>query len=199
MKPCTNYLLIGLCLAALSGPLSGRAATIWNGPLITFTQAAPYPTPPGDRDQLTPNVALTRAAPLSGTGTGGIFNGVTESNYTGNLSPADTQWAVGSLADYATLTYTSWESAGGGSPVHNLPGQPLVVHLLIGHGGEDAGESDPQGQGVLGLSSIVDVRIAAEPLDDLAGFVPDRDGASLEPSVDAVVPPDAKLDVEARV
>jgi hypothetical protein len=50
MKPHTNYILMGLGLAALSGLLSSRAATIWNGSLITFTQAAPYPNP-GDRDQ----------------------------------------------------------------------------------------------------------------------------------------------------
>jgi hypothetical protein len=93
---------MGLCLAVLSGPRSGRAATIWTGPLITFTQAAPYPNP-GDRDQLTPNVALTRADP-SGSGTGGIFNALTETSFTKLVSPAGTKWAVGSLADYATLT-----------------------------------------------------------------------------------------------
>jgi glucose/arabinose dehydrogenase len=119
---------MGLCLAVLSGPRSGRAATIWTGPLITFTQAAPYPNT-GDRDQLTPNVALTRAAP-SGSGTGGIFNAVTETSFTKLVSPAGTKWAVGSLADYATLTYTDWTTCGGGNPVHNLPGKQLVVHLI---------------------------------------------------------------------
>ena len=128
MKSNTNYLLMGLCFAGLSGPLSGPAATIWNGPTITFTQAAPYPNP-GDRDQLTPNVSLTRAAPVGG-GTGGIFNGVTETRFTKLVSPADTEWAVGSLADYATLTYTDWTTVAGGHPVHHLVGQQLVVHLI---------------------------------------------------------------------
>jgi glucose/arabinose dehydrogenase len=128
MKPKTNYLLMGLCLAVLSGPLSGRAATVWTGPLITFTQAAPYPNT-GDRDQITPNVALTRATP-SGSGTGGIFNAATETSFAKFVSPAGTKWAVGSLADYATLTYTDWTTCGGGNPVHNLPGQQLVVHLI---------------------------------------------------------------------
>lgn len=84
MKPHTNYILMGLGLAALSGPLSSRAATIWNGPLITFTQAAPYPNP-GDRDQLTPNVSLTRASPVPSSGTGGIFNGVTETSHANGI------------------------------------------------------------------------------------------------------------------
>src|SRR5712671_3419280 len=123
MKKYLHYLLTALGLAALAQPLIGHSATVWNGPTITFTQSAPYPSA-GDRDQLTPNVSLTRAS------TSGMFNGVTETFYTHNVSPADTGWAVGSLSDYATLTYTSWETAGGGNPVHNLPGQQLVVHLI---------------------------------------------------------------------
>ncbi|MDB6123486.1 MAG: Glucose/sorbosone dehydrogenase-like protein [Pedosphaera sp.] len=124
MKPYNNYILISLCLAALSGPLSGRAATVWNGPLFTYNQPASDPSQPANRDQLTPNVSLTRAI------SAGMFNGVTEPSYTHNFSPADTEWAVGSLTDYATLTYTDWETAGGGNPVLNLPGQQLVVHLI---------------------------------------------------------------------
>jgi len=59
-----------------------------------------------------------------------MFNGVSETFYTHNVSPAGTAWAVGSLADYATLTYTDWETCGGGHPVLTLPGQQLVVHLI---------------------------------------------------------------------
>jgi uncharacterized protein (TIGR03118 family) len=124
MKPHTRYLLIGLCQAALSGPLSGQAATVWDGPLITYTQPAPDPTQAANQDRITPNVWLTRAL------TAGMFNGVNETGYAHNVSPAGTQWAVGSLADYATLTYASWETAGGGNPVLNLPGKQLVVHLI---------------------------------------------------------------------
>jgi hypothetical protein len=113
-----------LAMGALAAPFRGRAATVWTGTPITFTQTSPYPNPPGDRDQLTPSVSLTRAL------TSGLFNGVSESSYTHDLSPAGTLWAVGSLADYATLNYASWEATGGGRPVLNLPGQPLVVHLI---------------------------------------------------------------------
>jgi hypothetical protein len=59
-----------------------------------------------------------------------MFNGVSETFYTHNVSPADTEWAVGFLTNYATLTYTSWEAAGLGHPVINLPGKQLVVHLI---------------------------------------------------------------------
>ncbi|MCX6892577.1 MAG: PQQ-dependent sugar dehydrogenase [Verrucomicrobia bacterium] len=113
-----------LWLALVAGPSRVRAATIWTGPQITYTQPAPDPTQTANRDQLTPNVSLTRAA------ISGMFNGVTEASYSHNLSPADTEWAVGSLADYATLSYASWEITGGGNPVLNLPGQQLVLHLI---------------------------------------------------------------------
>src|SRR3954451_15542155 len=124
MKLDANYILVTLCFAALSGPLASRAATVWDGPLMTYTQPAPDPTQPENRDQLTDNVSLTREI------NSGIFNGVTEMAYSHNISPRDTEWAVGSLADYATLTYTSWEAAGSGKPVMTLPGQQLVLHLI---------------------------------------------------------------------
>jgi glucose/arabinose dehydrogenase len=130
MKLHTNYLLPSLCLALSAAPLSGRGATLWTGASMTFTQTAPYPAPPGDRDQLTANVALTRAAP-SGPGTGGIFNAAAgETSFSRGTSPADTEWAIGSLTDYAILAYTDWTTCGGDNPVRNLSGQQLVVHLI---------------------------------------------------------------------
>lgn len=126
LPTCRAIILLTAFLAVVHLVTLARceAATIWNGPTITFTQASPYPTPPDDRDQLTTNVSLTRAL------TSGMFNGVTETSYTHDSSPADTEWAVGSLSNYATLTYASWEITGGGFPVNNLPGQQLVVHLI---------------------------------------------------------------------
>ena len=123
MKLQIHCAVVGLC-AALFSPSSSRAATVWTGPLITYTQPGTDPSLPANQDRLTPNVWRTRAI------NSGMFNGHLESSYSHNLSPADTAWAVGSLEDYADLTYTSWEAAGGGRPVLNLPGQQLVVHLI---------------------------------------------------------------------
>ena len=127
-----SFTYLGLiAIAGLAVPIMAKAATIWNGPLILFTQGTPYPNPPSDRDQLTSRVALTRAVPGgTSSGNGGIFNAVTETAFNKYTSPADTEWAVGSLADYATLTYSDWTTTGGGNPVHNYPGEQLVVHLI---------------------------------------------------------------------
>jgi glucose/arabinose dehydrogenase len=123
MKSCIHYILTSLLVLFL-GLLSGRSSTVWTGPLITYTQPSPDPTQAANQDQLTPDVSLTRAISQ------GMFNGVNETAYTRDFSPSNTEWAVGTLDNYSNLTYTSWEQAGGGNPVLNLPGQQLVVHLI---------------------------------------------------------------------
>jgi glucose/arabinose dehydrogenase len=123
MKSQAYYVLASV-FAFFNLSVGGRAATIWTGPIITYTQPAPDPTQPANQDLLTTNVSLTRAV------SSGMFNGITETSYTHDFSPADTEWAVGTLDQYASLSYTSWEQAGGGNPVINLPGQQLVVHLI---------------------------------------------------------------------
>jgi hypothetical protein len=127
MKPQAFYTFASLCLASFSTIIGVRAApTIWNGPVTNYSQPAPF-----DQDVLTANVSITRAVPGgAGSQTGGIYNGITESSFDKTVSPADTEWAVGSLANYATLTYTNWTACGGGHPVQTLPGQQLVVHLI---------------------------------------------------------------------
>ena len=44
MKTHPNYLFAGLSFVMVSSLLSGHAATVWNGPLITYNQPAPDPT-----------------------------------------------------------------------------------------------------------------------------------------------------------
>ncbi len=103
-----------------------HATTVWTGPIFTYTQPGSDPTQAANQDRLTDNVWLTRAS------TSGLFNAVNESSYDQGIDqdPSDTEWAVGSLDDYASLTYGTWAAAGGGHPVFNLVGQPLVLHLI---------------------------------------------------------------------
>lgn len=96
------------------------AATIWNGPVISFSHTDENAL----QDQLTPSVALTRDS-----GGGGLFNAVTEGGATAGISPADTEWAIGALADYAALTYAACPLEAGNHP----PGYvdtTFVVHLI---------------------------------------------------------------------
>ena len=62
----------------------------------------------------------------------GLFNIKTESFYTHNHSPSDTEWSFGTTANYASLTYTDWETWTGGpglGPPSTL-NQDAVVHLI---------------------------------------------------------------------
>jgi glucose/arabinose dehydrogenase len=104
-----------------------RAPIIWNGPAISFNKpaGADY-TLPENQDRLTDSVWLTRATIQ------GLFNIKTELSFINFSSPANTEWAYGTTANYATLTYNNWESwtggPGGGPP--STVGKDAVLHLI---------------------------------------------------------------------
>lgn len=128
--PGVVALLSTLALAALTvfgWPVTALAATIWTGPPLTFTKAAAAdPTLAANQDRLTPNVWITRGS------TQGIYNAKTESSFTHLVSPAGTEWAYGTTANYATLTYQPWETWSGGAPSGppSTVGQDAVLHLI---------------------------------------------------------------------
>ncbi|MDE0838445.1 MAG: PQQ-dependent sugar dehydrogenase, partial [Kiritimatiellae bacterium] len=115
----------GLVVLFLAATTTLHAATIWDGPLITYSQPGGDPTQSANQDPLTANVVITRAL------TQGIFNLVNEAAYVKHTSPTDTEWAVGDLSNATNLSYTTWQLVDGiGKPVLNLPNQQLVLHLV---------------------------------------------------------------------
>ena len=107
--------------------ISAHAATVWDGPTISFTKAN-YANPllAENQDRLTANVWITRGTAQ------GLYNASTESHFTHFLSPAGTEWANGSLENYATLSYTDWNHWARGvnpSPPATV-GVNAVVHLI---------------------------------------------------------------------
>ncbi len=97
---------------------SVHAQTVWNGPTMIFSTNSGG----GAADLITSNVSLTRGA------TQGLYNNISEASYTHNLSPAGTEWSYGSLANFASLTYLSWEAWNGGKPP-TMVNQNAVLHL----------------------------------------------------------------------
>ena len=83
---------------------------------------------PANQDYLTDNVILSRGDE------GPLCNVVIDTCSSGSArsKPGDTEWAVGNLADYQTLTYDSLlETAGGfGELGDNIVGLDLVLHLI---------------------------------------------------------------------
>jgi len=107
---------------------AGRAATVWNGPLISFSKAnSTDGTLPANQDRITPNVWIARSYSQ------GIYNAAKEPGFTHYLSPTNTEWANGTLANYASLNYTNWNSWVRGHPNSSPPatvGVDAVVHLI---------------------------------------------------------------------
>src|ERR1051325_3563787 len=108
-----------LALAIVASASSAEARTIWNGPNIGFFHSQAQ----GLQDQITSNVRITR-----GSG-GGLYNSVLEAGATGGISPQDTTWAIGSLADIDTLTFGPCPLEAGGHPPGYI-GTTFVVHLV---------------------------------------------------------------------
>src|SRR6267143_6142363 len=107
--------------------ISAHAATVWNGPTISFTKSN-YANPllAQNQDRLTANVWITRGSSRR------RFTEKTESSFSHYLSPAGTEWANGSLENYATLSYTNWNHwAKGVNPnPYATVGVQAVLHLI---------------------------------------------------------------------
>jgi hypothetical protein len=112
----------GLLVFLVHSPSPGRGTTIWNGPLFTYNQPNPYPSP-DNQDSLTPSVALTRGS------TRGLFNAALENGYSHFTSPLNTEWAYGALSNYSSLIYTDWEDLSLAHPP-NMVGKDAVLHLI---------------------------------------------------------------------
>ena len=89
----------------------GAGYTIWTGATLTFTKSSGGdPTLASQQDALTDNVKITR-----GNTGGQIYNIVTEAAANSSVSPAGTEWALGTVNDIASLTFEPFRAATGGS------------------------------------------------------------------------------------
>src|SRR5689334_4905269 len=113
--------LFCLCAATLHG------ATLWNGPEISFTKPnGGNPFLAANQDRLAPDIWITRGSSQ------GLFNASTEGGFAHFSSPAGTEWATGSLLNYATLSYHDWNTWAKGvnaGPTSTI-GINAVVHLI---------------------------------------------------------------------
>ena len=99
--------------------------TIWTGATLTFTKSSGGdPTLASQQDAITDNVKITR-----GNAGGQIYNIVTEAAANSSVSPAGTEWALGTVDDIANLTFEPFRAATGGKP-KDVVGQNMVLHLI---------------------------------------------------------------------
>lgn len=101
-QPWRHALILAFLASILLASGATRAAIVWTGSHITFSKANNADSGQAvNQDRITSNVWLTRGTTM------GLYNAKTESGYASS-SPADTEWAYGTTADYATLTYHPW-------------------------------------------------------------------------------------------
>ena len=99
--------------------------TIWTGATLTFNKSSGGdPTLASQQDAITDNVKITR-----GNTGGQIYNIVTESAANSSVSPAGTEWALGTVNDIENLTFEPFRAATGGKP-KDVVGQNMVLHLI---------------------------------------------------------------------
>lgn len=111
--------------SAASNIISASAIkpNIWDGPNVTFTKISGSDwTLPANQDHLTDNVILTRK------NNQGLYNIAKESGYN-SLSPTDTEWAMGTTANFAALNFSNWREAMQWCPSCQV-NQDFVIHLI---------------------------------------------------------------------
>ena len=123
MRPRNLFLMLAIWFVTYSTMAQG---IVWTGPTVTFSNAPGSDwTQPGNADHLTDSVWLTRKS------TQGLFN-YFEGGYFHGSSPSGTEWALGTLNNYATLTYSDWENCYGarGNLAITIVRTNAVVHLI---------------------------------------------------------------------
>lgn len=96
--------------------------TIYDGSPITFEKAdGADPNDAANQDRITDNVWITR----SNDG-GEIYNAKSENDSSKGNSPSGTQWAVGSISDVESLTFSDFRDA---IKPREVVGKDLVLFL----------------------------------------------------------------------
>jgi len=113
-------------LSALVGAAaSASAQQFFEGYDVSFSKASFVdPLAEANQDRITDSVWLTRG------NTQGLFNAFAEASYTSFSSPADTEWAFGTIADgVGMLSFSDWQTWAGSNPPGTV-GQDAVLHLI---------------------------------------------------------------------
>jgi hypothetical protein len=96
--------------------------TIWNAGGLTFTKPAS-----GSQDCITAQTCLTRSTVLYNSVTGGVGG---QQQCPGYQGPLNTEWALGHITDWNTLTYRKLYDLNNCLPPGMVQQGPMVLHLI---------------------------------------------------------------------
>ena len=133
MKYLTSIIIILLIFSCESDSLPAPEpidpddlsnATIWRGETKTFAKVDNSdPNSEENQDRITSNVWITR-----GNSGGQIYNIVSETSADSNSSPAGTRWALGTIEEISSLSFSNFRGAVG--KPKNIVGKNLILHLI---------------------------------------------------------------------
>lgn len=115
-----NPFFLGVMLPLVMSSALTQAATLWTGPNISFTESAGSPT----------DVIVAGKVVLSRGSNQVLYNTAAGETAAGTSSPLDTEWALGVLNNFSSLTYQSLESMRNGDLAAVILNQPMVMHLI---------------------------------------------------------------------
>jgi len=102
----------------------GAPRVVWTGATVTFSkEAGADPTNEANQDRITDNVWITR-----GNAGGQIYNAASETVADKDASPADTEWAIGTIDQIDDLEFKPFRETL--SKPKNQVGTDLVLHLI---------------------------------------------------------------------
>jgi hypothetical protein len=118
--PTAGWLIAILVLLMSGLAQKTSASTLWTGANTNFTQSGSNFV----------DVLVPGAVSLCRNVTQWLFNPAGGDQGPAAGTPTDTEWAFGTLANYASLGYQSFDSLRNGDLSTLLPGNPMVVHLI---------------------------------------------------------------------
>jgi hypothetical protein len=134
IRTSIDWLAAMVLVLAGVGASDARSATIWQGPMVTYSQPGADTSLEVNWDRLTDAVAITRGRQ------NGLFNPLTEPEYVRFIGPAGTAWAYrfNNLAldpaeitaeNYERLAFSGWVQPPTWTPL-DLIGERGVLHLI---------------------------------------------------------------------
>jgi hypothetical protein len=126
MPRASRYVLLAALTAAtiVVGTVPAAGRQLWSGRDYHFEKLdfADWNLPE-NQDRITDVVWITRKSDH------GIFNIAQEQGYVTNVSPADTEWAIGNAVDWESLSFQPWQLWAGNFPP-GIVGVDACVYLI---------------------------------------------------------------------
>jgi len=118
-----NIIFSIVIISLISCSKEKKEYVIWSGPNIEFKkEIGDDPKDKLNQDEITSSVSITRG------NNGEIYNAISEEKAQKGFSPIGTRWAIGTVEDISTLSFSSFRNAVVNPRI--VVGKNLVLHII---------------------------------------------------------------------